>query len=187
MRCEPDANGNGICDAYDLNDLAGLVLDRIAVRKVRRSANMSAVFRGTLSTADYAATAGTPFFTQAKRAGFSLQLYAGDAPPTLATPPLVAAVFTAQDCRFRPASAAAPRVVRCTKGSGVRLDLARTSSNGVYRVTGAVGFAATTVTGTLRIVMNLNDTGPLDYQAAIEKCGRPGRSHGALLCRGLRR
>ncbi|HJQ83403.1 MAG TPA: hypothetical protein VKA21_04960 [Candidatus Binatia bacterium] len=163
--CAPDTDGDGLCDAFDLSDGAGLLLELAAVRR-RTSAHGEPELRGRFRAR--LGDAGAEVVASTITSGIRTNLYAG-APPSLRDLPLLSLSLSQDACRFRPASGAQPRSGRCTGPDGeIRIRVAGRN----VRVRGAIrGRDKEVPAGPLHAVIHI---GELDYQDDVSACTRRG-------------
>lgn len=181
----PDTDGDGRCDAYDFDEIAGLSMRETSVKRSGRKGKID--FDLDVSTAPYSAV-GDPsaFFAQARATGFTLRTTASGAPPALAELAVVAA--TPDQCKHSPVGAAMPTRVRC-KTKGVlrsRFRMVQLDAAGGYRLVGTIKLPQVSVptSGVLRLALSVNGASGRDYEAAAATCTAVGGRRPAFLCTG---
>jgi hypothetical protein len=181
----PDTDGDGRCDAYDFDEIAGLSMRATSVKRAGRKGRID--FDLDVDTAPYSAVGDpTAFFAQAHATGFTLRTLASAAPPELNELAVVA--VTPDLCRFSPVGAPLPTRVRCkTKGLvRSRFRMTQTDLAGGYRLAGSIRVPEIGVptSGVLRLVVSVNGAQGRDYEAAGASCTVVAGKRPAFICSG---
>jgi sugar lactone lactonase YvrE len=181
----PDSDGDGICDAYDFDEVQGMSLRSASVQ--RRGFKGRVDVDVDVDTAAFSPV-GDPsaFFAQVHATGFTVRTTASDAPPELAE--VVGVPLTPATCRFTPTDAAVPSRVRC-KVNGIvraRVRLSQRDAAGRYRLVGRAKLPRVGIPsgGILRVAVGLNGVSGKDYEVAAADCMATTGRRPALICTG---
>jgi streptogramin lyase len=182
VTCAPDTDGDGVCDAYDLSDVDGLVLasEAVGMKGQGRRRHGYVQASAKLSLASYPpAGDAVGFFTLARAKGFRLAVYATDGEPGVFDRPITKLGFTPDECRFTPAKASVPKRVRCVRSTtSLVLTRGRPHTRFTLRLAARGLNLAPPSSGPLHLTFTLGSANALDFEASIGT----GSTGGAVSC-----
>lgn len=182
VTCAPDTDGDGVCDAYDLSDVDGLVLasEAVGMKGQGRRRHGYVQASAKLSLASYPpAGDAVGFFTQARAKGFRLSVYATDGEPGVVDRPVAKLRFAPDECRFTPAKTPVPKRVRCVRSTTTLvLTRGRPHTRFALRLAARGLDLAPPSSGPLHLVFAVGSANAPDFEASIGT----GSTGGAISC-----